>query len=99
MPKTMQFLYLKCKLVSLPKRKNASILFDLFECIKKVNTNPLMLYYFQSGERVLCICKRYEEKRLQTKHSLKAVRYERKQVENCSDKNTIKDSTTNQPFK
>jgi hypothetical protein len=57
-----------------------------------------MLYYFQSGERVLCRCKRHEEKRLQTKHALKAVKYERKQVETCSEKNTIKDSTTNQAF-
>ena len=58
-----------------------------------------MLHYFQSGERVLCRCKRHEAKGLQTKHALKAMRYERKQVENCSEKNTIKDSTTNQAFK
>jgi hypothetical protein len=58
-----------------------------------------MFYYFQSGERVKCRCKRHKAKRLQTKHALKEVRYERKQVENFSDKNTIKDSTTNQAFK
>jgi hypothetical protein len=52
-----------------------------------------MLYYFQSRERVLCRCKRHEAKRLQTKHAFKAVRYERKQVENCSNKKSIKDST------
>jgi hypothetical protein len=30
----------------------------------------------------------------QTKHALKAMRTERKQVETCSNKNSIKDSTT-----
>jgi hypothetical protein len=45
--------------------------------MQKVNTKPSMLHYFQSGERVLCRCKRHEEKQLQTKHALKAVRYER----------------------
>jgi hypothetical protein len=58
-----------------------------------------MLYYFQSGERVLCRCKRHKAKRLQTKNALKAVRYEIKQVETCSKNNTIKDSKTNQAFK
>jgi hypothetical protein len=59
----------------------------------------LILHNFQSGERVLCRCKRHKAKGLQTKHELKAVRYERKQVENCSNKNTIKDYKTNQAFK
>jgi hypothetical protein len=42
--------------------------------------------------RVICRCKRHEAKRLQTKHALKAVRYERKQVETCSNKNSIKEN-------
>jgi hypothetical protein len=33
--------------------------------------------------------------RFQTKHALKAMRTERKQGETCSNKNSIKDSTTN----
>ena len=45
-----------------------------------------MLHYFQSGERVLCRCKRHEAKGIQTKHAFKVVRYERKQVETCSNK-------------
>jgi hypothetical protein len=39
-----------------------------------------MLYYFQSGENVLCRCKRKKAKGLQIKHSLEVVRYEIKQV-------------------
>jgi hypothetical protein len=45
-----------------------------------------MPHYFQSGERVMCRCKRHEAKGLQTKHALKAVRYERRQVETFFDK-------------
>ena len=85
-PKTMQFRYFKWKLVSLPKSKNAFIFFVWLWRILKVNTKPSMLHYFQSGERVLCRCKRHKEKGLQTKHALNAMRYERKQVETCSNK-------------
>ena len=47
-----------------------------------------MLYYFQLGERVICRCKRHEEKKVSNKET------ERKQVENCFNKNSIKDLTT-----
>ena len=94
MPKTIQFHY-KRNLVSLPKRKNASIFFVWLWFIQKVNTNPLMFYYFQQGERVKCRCKRHEAKRLQTKHALKEVRYERKQVEIFPNNKSIKYLTTN----
>jgi hypothetical protein len=45
-----------------------------------------MLHYLHLGERVLCRCKIHEAKGIQAKHALKAVRYEKKQVETCSNK-------------
>jgi hypothetical protein len=51
------------------------------------------LLYFAGLKLTICRCKRHEAKRIQTKHALKAVRYERKQLETFSKNNSIKDST------
>ena len=96
MPKNMQFRYFKCKIVSLPKSKNDFIFFVWLLCVHKLNTKPSMLHYFQSWERFLCKCKRHEAKGIQIKHALKAVRYERKQVETCYNKQEIHQGFYNQ---